>query len=93
MCVFFYFVVCKVKSYSRVNKAEPRSKQKTIGDEASGENDYRESAYKKTLKDHKQKTFGATFCRLHDVRPQDVSHHPFTISGESKRGVLKISRV
>ena len=76
-----------------MNTAEPRSKQKTMGDEARGENNYRKSAYKKTLKDHKQKTFGATFCRLHDVRPQDMSYHPFTISGGSKRGVLKISRV
>ena len=47
---------------------------------------------KKTLKDRKQKTFGATFCRLHDVRPQNMSHHPFTLSGGPKRGVLKISR-
>ena len=30
---------------------------------------------------------------MHDVRPQNMSHHPFTISGGSKRGVLKISRV
>ena len=72
-----------------MNTAEPRSKQKTMGDEARGENNYRKSAYKKTLKDHKQKTFGATFCRLHDVRPQNMSHHPFIKTG---RGVLKIAR-
>ena len=63
-----------------------------MGDGARGEN-YRESANKKTLKDRKQKTFGPTFRRLHDVRPQNMSHHPFTISGGLKMGVLKISRV
>ena len=53
-----------------MNTAEPRSKQKTMRDGARGENNYRESASKKkTLKDRKQKTIGATFCRLHDVRP------------------------
>ena len=75
-----------------MNTAEPRSKQKTMGNGARGENNYWESANKKTLKDRKQKTFGATFCRLHDVRPQNMSHHPFTLSGGPKRGVLKISR-
>ena len=90
--MFFLFCGLQSKSYSHVNTAEPRSKQKTMGDGAMGENNYRESANKKTLKDRKQKTFGATFCRLHDVRPQDMSHPPFTISGGPKRDVLKISR-
>ena len=44
---------------------------------------------KKTLKDHKQKTFDATFCRLPDVSPQNMSHHPFTISEGPKRGRFK----
>ena len=47
-----------------MNTAEPRSKQKTMGDGAKGENNYQESAYKKTLNDRKQKNFGATFGRL-----------------------------
>ena len=75
-----------------MNTAEPRSKQKTMGDGARGENNYRGSANYKTLKDRQQKNFGATFCRLHDARPQNMSHLPFSISGGSKRGVLKISR-
>ena len=91
--MFFLFCGLQSKSYSHVNTAELRSKQKTVGDGARGENNYRESANKKTLKDRQQKTFGATFCRLHDVRPQNMSHHPFTISGAGpKRGVLKLSR-
>ena len=47
-----------------MNTAEPRSKQKTLGDGANGENNYQESANKKTLNDRKQKNFGATFYRL-----------------------------
>ena len=34
-----------------MNTAEPRSKQKTMGDGAKGENNYLESANKKTLND------------------------------------------
>ena len=64
---FFYFVVCKVKSYSRVNTAEPRSKQKTMGVGARGENNYRESANKKTLKDRKQKT-AVVGCMTSDLK-------------------------
>ena len=40
---------------------EPRSKQKTMGEGAKGENNYQESANKKALNDRKQKNFGATF--------------------------------
>ena len=47
-----------------MNTAEPRSKQKTMGEWAKGENNYQESANKKTLNDRKQKNFGATFGRL-----------------------------
>ena len=48
-----------------MNTAEPRSKKKTMGEGAKGENNYQESANKKkTLNDRKQKNFGATFCRL-----------------------------
>ena len=43
---------------------EPRSKQKTMGEGAKRENNYQESANKKTLNDRKQKNFGATFRRL-----------------------------
>ena len=62
-CVFSSFCGLQSKRYSRVNTAEPRSKQKT-GDGAKGENNYQESANKKTLNDRKQKNFGAAFCRL-----------------------------
>ena len=34
-----------------MNTAEPRSKQKTMGDGAKGEDNYQESANKKTLND------------------------------------------
>ena len=38
-----------------MNTAEPRSKQKTMREGAKGENNYQESANKKTLNDRKQK--------------------------------------
>ena len=42
--MFFLFCGLQSKSYSHVNTAELRSKQKTVGDGARGENNYRESA-------------------------------------------------
>ena len=63
-CVFSSFCGLQSKRYCRVNTAEPRSKQKTMGDGAKGENNYQESANKITLNDRKQKNFGPTFCRL-----------------------------
>ena len=63
-CVFSSFCGLQSKRYCRVNTVEPRSKQKTMGDGAKGENNYQESANKKTLNDRKQKNFGAAFCRL-----------------------------
>ena len=71
-----------------MNTAEPRSKQKRMGDGAKGENNYQESANKKTLNDRKQKKLWRDIWSA-DVRPQNMSHHPFTKTG---RGVLKISR-
>ena len=71
-----------------MNTAEPRSKQKTMGDGAKGENNYQESANKKTLNDRKQKKLWPDILSA-DVRPQNMSHHPFTKTG---RRVLKISR-
>ena len=48
MCVgFFLFCGLQSESDSRANKAEPRSKQKTMGEGAKGENNYQESANKK----------------------------------------------
>ena len=47
-CLFFYFVVGKVRSsFSRANTAEQRSKMKTAGEGVKGENNYQESANKK----------------------------------------------
>ena len=50
MCVFF-LLFCSLQSEgdSRANTAEPRSKQKTMGEGAKGENNYQESANKKTV--------------------------------------------
>ena len=50
MCVFFLlFCGLQSESDSRANTAEQRSKQKTRGEGAKGENNYQESADKKTL--------------------------------------------
>ena len=88
-CLFFYFVVGKVRSsFSRANTAEQRSKKKTAGEGVKGENNYQESANKKTLNDRKQKKLWRDILSA-DVRPQNMLHHPFTKTG---RSVLKISR-
>ena len=42
MC-FSLFCGLQSKSYNRVNTAEPRSKQKTMGKGAKGENNYKQS--------------------------------------------------
>ena len=48
MCVFFLlFCGLQSESDSRANTAEPRSKQKMMGEGAKGENNYQESANKK----------------------------------------------
>ena len=62
--VFFLFCGLQSKSYSRVNTAEPRSKQKTMGEGRRERIITRKALIKKTLNDRKQKNFGATFCRL-----------------------------
>ena len=63
MSPFIFSVFCGLqsKSYSRASTAEPRSKQKTMAKGTKGENNYQESANKKTLNDRKQKNFGETF--------------------------------
>ena len=50
MC-FFIYLLCGLQSESdsRANTDEPRAKQKTTGEGAKGENNYQESANKKTL--------------------------------------------
>ena len=45
--MFFLFCGLQSESDSRANTAEPRSKQKTMGEGAKGENNYQESANKK----------------------------------------------
>ena len=47
--MFFLLLFCGLQSESdsRANTAEPRSKQKTMGEGAKGENNYQESANKK----------------------------------------------
>ena len=51
MRFFLLLLFCGLQSESdsRANTAEPRSKQKTMGEGAKGENNYQGSANKKTL--------------------------------------------
>ena len=65
--MFFLLLFCGLqsKSDSRANTAEPRLKQKTMGEGAKGENNYQESANKKNIIIHSKYFPSSDWLKAH----------------------------